>query len=363
MYQPQLFDEPMAEKSGKELELDHWAWDVLVPAMQFEVGHSLETNYDVGLSSPTSRYRVSSALQKCIRRGWADKAVFYAQALYNGGQAAYLWNRLPIIAMEDMGPGNWELCARVLHFCRFSSVRETVGPKSGLSWLVRQMAGSLKSRSLTEAYCSVSASPATDDPGILNRASYMVGLGWYRDPGVFNPFKHLTKTKDRQVVLEEICQMVDDPAIQYTFSASCKKSVDHLHALMPEIVGYGPGHPVVSTPCPYPQEFKGVPEIAIDKHTSEGSRALKALVIHSKVLPKWVDDQKLRIMVFITESAVLDKQIDGPVFRGLRRKAERLETAARDLTAEQEQELRQLLVSPEFQKELRQARASACGAK
>jgi len=46
---------------------------------------------------------VSSALQKCIRRGLEEQALFWATELDLSGFGEYVWKRLRIIASEDVG--------------------------------------------------------------------------------------------------------------------------------------------------------------------------------------------------------------------------------------------------------------------
>lgn len=46
---------------------------------------------------------VASALQKCIRRGLADDALYWATELDLAGYTEYAWKRLRIIASEDVG--------------------------------------------------------------------------------------------------------------------------------------------------------------------------------------------------------------------------------------------------------------------
>lgn len=50
--------------------------------------------------------QVASAMQKCIRRGLADDALFWATELDLSGFGAYVWKRLAIIASEDVGPAD-----------------------------------------------------------------------------------------------------------------------------------------------------------------------------------------------------------------------------------------------------------------
>jgi len=47
--------------------------------------------------------QVASAMQKCIRRGLADDALFWATELDLSGFGGYVWKRLAIIASEDVG--------------------------------------------------------------------------------------------------------------------------------------------------------------------------------------------------------------------------------------------------------------------
>lgn len=50
-------------------------------------------------------FEVLSALQKCIRRGDEQQAVYWA-AILEPFNAKMVWNRLRVIASEDIGPAN-----------------------------------------------------------------------------------------------------------------------------------------------------------------------------------------------------------------------------------------------------------------
>ena len=59
----------------------------------------------------------TSAMQKCIRRGLEEEALFWATELDLAGYVAYVWKRLRIIASEDIGladPNLW-VQVRVLY--------------------------------------------------------------------------------------------------------------------------------------------------------------------------------------------------------------------------------------------------------
>jgi len=55
----------------------------------------------------------TSAMQKCIRRGLEEEALFWATELDLAGYGAYVWKRLQIIASEDIGLADTNVCAQV----------------------------------------------------------------------------------------------------------------------------------------------------------------------------------------------------------------------------------------------------------
>lgn len=50
-------------------------------------------------------FEVASALQKSIRRGLEDDAMYWSVELFNSNFGEYLWKRLKIISSEDVGLG------------------------------------------------------------------------------------------------------------------------------------------------------------------------------------------------------------------------------------------------------------------
>jgi replication-associated recombination protein RarA len=56
---------------------------------------------------------VASAMQKCIRRGLADDALYWATELDLAGFGEYVFKRLVIIASEDVGPADRYACVIV----------------------------------------------------------------------------------------------------------------------------------------------------------------------------------------------------------------------------------------------------------
>jgi replication-associated recombination protein RarA len=56
---------------------------------------------------------VTSAMQKCIRRGQDEPALFWATELDLSGFGEYVWKRLRIIASEDIGPSTAGIAGEV----------------------------------------------------------------------------------------------------------------------------------------------------------------------------------------------------------------------------------------------------------
>lgn len=55
----------------------------------------------------------TSAMQKCIRRGLEEDALFWATELDLAGYGAYVWKRLQIIASEDIGLADTNVCVQL----------------------------------------------------------------------------------------------------------------------------------------------------------------------------------------------------------------------------------------------------------
>lgn len=94
---------------------------------------------------------VASALQKCIRRGMEEEALYWALELELAGYTNYLFKRLVIIACEDIGGANLPLVSQV---CELRSAVDYIKKDSKgkgydlcvLGHVILQMCRSPKSR-------------------------------------------------------------------------------------------------------------------------------------------------------------------------------------------------------------------------
>lgn len=58
-------------------------------------------------------FEASSAMQKSIRRGLEDDAMFWVVELFESGYVEYIWKRLKIISSEDVGLVNGSISSEI----------------------------------------------------------------------------------------------------------------------------------------------------------------------------------------------------------------------------------------------------------
>lgn len=66
---------------------------------------------------------VTSSLQKCIRRGLEQEAMYWALEMSESGYGQYLWRRLLVISSEDIGPADPE--ALLLTYASWAATKDS----------------------------------------------------------------------------------------------------------------------------------------------------------------------------------------------------------------------------------------------
>ena len=97
-------------------------------------------------------YEVLSALQKSIRRGLEEDALFWATELYLSGYEVQAWNRLCVIASEDVGIAYSDvfMCVRELYRA-WTEIKTTGEAKLHFIHAVLKLVRSPKSRIVDHA--------------------------------------------------------------------------------------------------------------------------------------------------------------------------------------------------------------------
>ncbi|MGR3809596.1 AAA family ATPase [Jiulongibacter sp. NS-SX5] len=71
------------------------------------------SRYNLTTENGYDFFECSSALQKSIRRGLEEEAMFWAVELFNSNYQEYVWKRLKIISSEDIGLANPTISSEV----------------------------------------------------------------------------------------------------------------------------------------------------------------------------------------------------------------------------------------------------------
>jgi hypothetical protein len=143
--------------------------------------------------APT-KWLLASAVHKSIRRGHAGQAHKFAADLLST-QPSYLSYRLGVIALEEVGPGDWQLVAATLDKIR---ARET----AALPDLAARLAEAPKSRSCVYAKRLPPADTLDLDPLARFLASY--GQGFEKlGAGVPHVMQLVAESEATEVVMNE----------------------------------------------------------------------------------------------------------------------------------------------------------------
>ena len=135
-----IVDVTMLKWAGKQLA------GFYMPA---EVGHG---------TNPLNRWRTASCLQKSIRAGDAEMAMFAVSALWDM-DSTYARKRLGVIAVEDVMMGNLPIVMTTLAMMGDMAWRKSVDERRLLIWLARELASGVKDRSTVSLLVSVGLLP------------------------------------------------------------------------------------------------------------------------------------------------------------------------------------------------------------
>lgn len=105
-----------------------------------------------------SMWRLSSGLQKAIRRGNVENALEVAKALYKEAPW-YAWKRLPAVTIEDVGHGDHGVVEKVLVAARNIGWRKGFGDEKVYLWLIQEVTEAVKDRSTCDLLGAVADHP------------------------------------------------------------------------------------------------------------------------------------------------------------------------------------------------------------
>lgn len=323
--------------------------------------------------SPRSRvflkdkWLLSSATQKCIRLGDAGWAVHVADALHSI-DPEYLPKRLPIIALEDIGIADVELCFDVLYLCggkKFRGPPDAKYQSAVLRSLVSRLAGAVKSRAACDAFClglSHAATPdmmtkllSLDTEGLvaiatdrsrsmlkrINSLRVLAGIS-VREGGQYRTLSSCQPDSLRQVA--DVCGA--PPIITYLSGQARRTS--GLAAMLPivyELIATETRIPITTgTEFPHAREqIHGVPACAFDMFSEVGRNAIAQFMNDAGPVKKFIAEKAntrsplrlLNMALFHAETSKLNRFIAADSFIQL------------TLTTEQEEMREHGLIDPD----------------
>ncbi len=239
-----------------------------------------------------NKWLAASCLQKSIRRGLVEPALSAAIELHRI-DPEYSFSRLGVIAYEDIGLANPDLCAEVL-LAKRKAIRKRVGDERLLAYLVQQCAESTKDRTATDLLCLSVYDPhvdqlehqcristptqladmALDDSHPLAvRSSACKCLAGYSK---FANGRYEVLSAPRMTYLMDVCETLGvSPTIQYLVQAGHNKTsyINTMLPLLHQIISNSPTLSVAESNIATPL-IGGIPAATFDKYTQVGKQAM-----------------------------------------------------------------------------------------
>ncbi len=239
------------------------------------------------------RWIASSAMQKAIRRGETEIALRAGYA-YWSVDAGSFWRRLPIVAAEDIGVGDWELVGHVQSTASNPAWRETHGDWRTASFLIGRMSDASKERSAAALVQATLSHPGWAEPCVrlsgcrddelqelianpnaplADRTLAIVYLGGTTR---FGPTR-LARRGGNPGVLAEALTSAGIPGDLIALCPEKPSSASALFLMLPLLwseLERSQRRSVRSESLDPPQLLGDVPTWALDKHTARGKQAI-----------------------------------------------------------------------------------------
>lgn len=312
-------------------------------------------------TSPTLKWRYSSAFQKAVRRN--DQSIGTVAAALNSCDPEYIWRRAPTIALEDVSLGDPWVVALVLHACRFSKLRANYGPGRLAAFLGELMGSAVKDRLTCDSFCLPYFHPKlararskvgrmsvseradlyrSDETALGLRISAGVALAGPRyGGGIFG---------GQGGSADELASVVQDLApflIQWISRQYANMAKDGMFVTLPVVwrqLSSEGQIDIAHGKLPERRLIGGILSAAFDGHTREGRNAIshfgRTCGPIVEVLRGVSDKQKaLELAVFTIDSSLLDRRLLCPWSEALYRKNLEGEVLAAGLSLRQFDEL------------------------
>lgn len=290
---------------------------------------------DLQLRDPNNKWLVRSALQKAVRRGRVDEALYAGGYLFNAG-AAYFWKSLATIAIEDVGPCNGPAVAGVFQVYNAGSQHDDWQNREAIGVLIEKLCSGPKSR----ACCELSVGAEFGSPDLFyalcHSPTKLVGYAkdWENPVRAYAAWAlilgvHKANRRPMGGLLLDLKSWVMNHEAfgedqKLTILDVIHRPVDSMVAALPVVLNLmyaeGSSHQHVEPDALPPEEYvKNVSSAAMDMHTADGKRALMAF--HTSLskkypiieqIPKENAVKALGAVVFVLEGGLVDQRLRSP---------------------------------------------------
>ncbi len=304
---------------------------------QFEL---LDVKADT-VSDVNCKWRFSSACQKSIRRGAVLDSVRYALN-YHAADPVGFWNRMVLVAFEEVGVGDVWAVALTLIAARSKTFRQKIGGDVAvIQYLIQRLAKSDKDRSVADMMQIMENRPqkprtltmlktATDqelsDSTIseLNSFNFRIASAWMLWGDRLKNCRLPLHGGNRELFEDTIGRLNLPGIVKYIClrgMVACKCGMNLTFPFVWQRMKSSEYLTVIETSFPKERYYiGGVPEESWDKHTREGKAAYQYFYRSCPAVNGFLTEKRIvgsdeiisaiGITVFISESALLDKKID-----------------------------------------------------
>lgn len=278
------------------------------------------------------KWLLASNLQKAIRRGLTRSAVATATKLLTV-DAPYVWRRLLVIAYEDVGFGDLQLCFDLLKTFRREALHRDIGPDRVAAYFADRLSQALKSRALCDGIAMLEfsvkrgqherrcirltddqliAMACSADTPVMIRVAALRHICGYRE--VVNG-SYRTGIPARPELMREVARRVELSEMTTTLFLSGQGVSESLNIPLPMVSQMVRATEVSEQKAK--QVFKGkngLQYCALDRHTRAGKRGFATLAREVKAVRKFFDRRPglnavavLGVAVFIIEGSGLNR--------------------------------------------------------
>ncbi len=318
--------------------------DLFLP--QVEPGHIQKLTEEISayslkfspdhVPSSSDKWVLASNLQKSIRRGLTETAVGTAIKLLSV-DGRYFWRRLLVIAYEDVGYGNIQLCFDLLKSFRREAMHRQLGAERVAAYFATALSNACKSRALCdgiamlefnvqlgkfEQHCFGLTDSQLVDAICDENESHMTRVAALRQICGYQEYangSYRSITPARPELMREVCCRLELTTMETTLFLSGQSASESLNIPLPLVATLARGEKSEVRSEQVYEGKNGTLFAAFDRHTRVGKRCFARLVHDVPQVCKFFDHRPalkpvdvLGVSVFIVEGSLLNRWVEFP---------------------------------------------------